>query len=87
MEKSPFITLVFQGIRLLWLANILKQEAECLPHKATQLEAEGLQQIEGALAGSGLRSSMTSSRVPWLTLICPLLWFHLYPKGRGRLPW
>ena len=34
-------------------ANALKQEAEQLQCAATQLEAEGLQWIEGALAGSG----------------------------------
>ena len=38
---------------MLWQANALQQEAEHLQCKATQLEAEGLQQIEGALAGSG----------------------------------
>ena len=48
-----FFHFVFQGVWLLQWANVLKQEADCLQLEANQLEAEGLQQIEFAVVGSG----------------------------------
>ena len=44
---------MFQGVELLWWANVLKQEADHLWLEANQLEAEGLQQIEFAVVGRG----------------------------------
>ena len=68
------------------MGNALKQEAEYLWHEATRLEAEGLQQIEDVVVGSGAEVLYDIIQSSLADLICPHPWVHLYLKGRGRLP-
>ena len=69
---------------LLQLAYALKQEAEHLWHEATQLEVEGFQWIESALAGSGAEVLYD---IIWSSLADPDLSYSMGPPLPKRQRW